>query len=80
MRMSDDFVSVRLLVVCASEQDGELLRQGATLAVTPAHFNHVATVAAARTALERGGAAIGLVALLFMRGARKARTKQGRRR
>jgi CheY-like chemotaxis protein len=52
--MSDDFVSVRILAVCASEQDGELLRQGATLAVTPAQFSHVATAGAARAALADG--------------------------
>ena len=63
MRMSDDFVSVRILAVCASEPDGELLRQGATHAATPAtaHFNHVATAAAARTALAQSN--LGIVLL-----------------
>jgi CheY-like chemotaxis protein len=54
MRMSDDIVSVRILAICASEPDGELLRQGATHAVIPAHFSHVATAGAARTALAEG--------------------------
>jgi CheY-like chemotaxis protein len=61
MRMSDDFVSVRILAVCASEPDGDLLRQGATHAATPAHFNHAATAAAARTALAEGN--LGIVLL-----------------
>jgi CheY-like chemotaxis protein len=61
MRMSDDFVSVRILVVCAAEQDGELLRQGATLAVIPPHFSHVATAAAARAALAEGNVDIALL-------------------
>jgi len=59
--MSDDFVSVRILAVCASEQDGELLRKGATLAVIPAYFTHVATVAAARAALAEGNVDIALL-------------------
>jgi len=42
---------VRILAVCASEQDGDLLRQGAALAAIPAHFTHAAATAAARTAL-----------------------------
>jgi CheY-like chemotaxis protein len=53
-RMSEAIVSVRILAVGASVPDGELLRQGATHAVVPAYFNHVATVAAARTALAEG--------------------------
>ena len=59
--MSDDFVSVRFLAVCASEQDGELLRQGATHAVIPAYFTHVTTVAAARAALTEGNVDIALL-------------------
>jgi CheY-like chemotaxis protein len=62
MRMSDDFVSVRILAVCASEPDGELLRQGATHAVNPAQFSHVATAGAARTALAEGNLDIVLLA------------------
>jgi CheY-like chemotaxis protein len=59
--MSDDFVSVRILAVCASGQDCELLRQGAALAVIPAYFTHVATVAAARAALAQGDVDIALL-------------------
>jgi CheY-like chemotaxis protein len=59
--MSDDFVSVRFLAVCASEQDGELLRQGATHAVIPAYFTHVTTVGAARVALTEGNVDIALL-------------------
>jgi CheY-like chemotaxis protein len=59
--MSGDFLSVRILAVCASEPDGELLRQGATLAVTPAYFTHVATAAAARAALAEGNVDIALL-------------------
>jgi CheY-like chemotaxis protein len=59
--MSEDFLSVRILAVCASEPDGELLRQGATLAVLPAYFTHVATAAAARAALAEGNVDIALL-------------------
>ncbi|HWF93519.1 MAG TPA: response regulator [Xanthobacteraceae bacterium] len=59
--MSGDFVSVRFLAVCASEQDGELLRQGATHAVIPAYFTHVTTVGAARAALTEGNVDIALL-------------------
>jgi CheY-like chemotaxis protein len=59
--MSDDFVSVRFLAICASEQDGDLLRRGAALAVIPAYFTHVATLAAARAALTRGDIDIALL-------------------
>jgi CheY-like chemotaxis protein len=59
--MSDDFVSVRVLAVCASQQDAELLRRGAALAVIPAYFSHAATSAAARTALAEGRVDIALV-------------------
>jgi CheY-like chemotaxis protein len=59
--MSDDFVLVRFLAVCASEQDGELLRQGATHVVIPAYFTHVTTVAAARAALTEGNVDIALL-------------------
>jgi CheY-like chemotaxis protein len=59
--MSEDFLSVRILAVCASEPDGELLRQGATLAVIPAYFTHVATAAAARAALAEGNVDIALL-------------------
>jgi CheY-like chemotaxis protein len=52
--MSGDIGSVRILSVCASEPDGELLRQGATLAAIPAYFTHVVTAAAARAALAEG--------------------------
>jgi CheY-like chemotaxis protein len=62
MRMSDDFVSVRILAVCASGPDGELLRQGAKLAAIPAaHFSHAATAAAARAALAEGKVDVALV-------------------
>jgi DNA-binding response OmpR family regulator len=62
MRMSDDFVSVRILAVCASGSDGELLRQGAKLAAIPAaHFSHAATAAAARAALAEGKVDVTLV-------------------
>jgi CheY-like chemotaxis protein len=61
MRMSDDFVSVRILAVCASEPDREMLRQGAALAGPQAHFNHVATAGAARTALAEGNVDIVLL-------------------
>jgi CheY-like chemotaxis protein len=60
-RMSGDFVSVRILAVCASEPDGDLLRQGATLAASPAFFIHVPTSAAARTALADGNVDIVLL-------------------
>jgi CheY-like chemotaxis protein len=59
--MSDAFVSVRILAVCPAEQDGELLRQGAALAVIPAQFTHVATAAAARTALAEGNVDVALL-------------------
>jgi CheY-like chemotaxis protein len=59
--MSDGFVSVRVLAVCASLQDGEVLRQGAALAVIPAYLTHVATAAAARTALAEGKVDIALL-------------------
>ncbi len=59
--MSDHFVSVRILAFCASERDGELLRQGAALAVIPAYFTHVATIAAACAALSRGDVDIALL-------------------
>jgi CheY-like chemotaxis protein len=59
--MSDDFVSVRILAVCASVADGEMLRQGATHAAIPAQFSHVATAGAARTALAAGNIDIALV-------------------
>jgi CheY-like chemotaxis protein len=58
--MSEDFVSVRILAVCASQQDGELLRQGAALAVLPPHFSHAATAAAARAELAEGNVDIAL--------------------
>jgi CheY-like chemotaxis protein len=61
MRMSDDFVSVRILSVCAAEPDGELLRQGATLAVIPAYFSHAATASAARAAFAEGNVDIALI-------------------
>jgi CheY-like chemotaxis protein len=54
MRMSGEIVSVRILAICASEPDGELLRQGAAFAAIPAFFSHVATAAAARAALDEG--------------------------
>ncbi|HEY4404571.1 MAG TPA: response regulator [Xanthobacteraceae bacterium] len=59
--MSDDFLSVRVLAACASQQDAELLRQGAALAVIPAYFTHAATAAAARTALAEGKVDIALL-------------------
>jgi CheY-like chemotaxis protein len=59
--MGDDFVSVRVLAVCASQPDGELLRQGATLTVIPAYFTHVATAAAAHAALAEGKVDIALL-------------------
>jgi two-component system chemotaxis response regulator CheY len=59
--MSDDFVLVRILAVCASQRDGDLLRQGATLAVIPAHFIHAATAVAARVALAEGNVDIALL-------------------
>jgi DNA-binding NtrC family response regulator len=59
--MSDDFVSVRILAVSASAPDGEMLRQGAALAGTWAHFSHVATAGAARTALAEGTIDIALL-------------------
>jgi CheY-like chemotaxis protein len=58
--MSEDFVSVRILAVCASQKDGELLRQGAALAVLPPHFSHAATAAAARAELAEGNVDIAL--------------------
>jgi CheY-like chemotaxis protein len=58
--MSEDFVSVRILAVCASQQDSELLRQGAALAVLPPHFSHAATAAAARAELAEGNVDIAL--------------------
>jgi CheY-like chemotaxis protein len=39
MRVSGDFISVRILAFFASEPDADLLRQGATLAAIPAHFH-----------------------------------------
>jgi CheY-like chemotaxis protein len=54
MRMSGEIISVRILAICASEPDGELLRQGAAFAAIPAFFSHVVTAAAARAALEEG--------------------------
>jgi len=59
--MSGDFVSVRILAVCASEPDGDLLRQAAALAATPPHFTHVATAAAANAALAEGNVDIALL-------------------
>jgi CheY-like chemotaxis protein len=59
MRMSD--VSVRLLAVCASEPDAELLRQGAAHAAPPAQFSQAATAAAARAALTGGTVDVVLV-------------------
>jgi CheY-like chemotaxis protein len=59
--MSGDFVSVRVLAVCASEHDGDLLRQGSALAAIPAYFTHVATAAAARVALAEGNVDIALL-------------------
>jgi CheY-like chemotaxis protein len=61
MRMSGDFVSVRILSVCASEPDADLLRQGAKLAAIPAHFTHVAAPASARAALTEGNVDIALL-------------------
>jgi CheY-like chemotaxis protein len=61
MRMREDFVSVRILAVCASEMDGELLRQGAELAGIPEHFSHVATAGAARAALAEGNVDVALL-------------------
>jgi CheY-like chemotaxis protein len=54
MRMSGEIISVRILGICASEPDGELLRQGAAFAAIPAFFSHVVTAAAARAALDEG--------------------------
>jgi CheY-like chemotaxis protein len=59
--MSDDFVSVRVLAVCATQSDGEMLRQGAALAGIPAYLTPVATAAAARTALAEGKVDIVLI-------------------
>jgi CheY-like chemotaxis protein len=59
--MSGDIVSVRILSVCASESDGELLRQGATLAAIQVYFTHVVTAAAARAALAEGNFDIALL-------------------
>jgi CheY-like chemotaxis protein len=59
MRMSDDLVSVRILAVCASGPDSELLRQGA--AVIAANFSHAATAVAAAAALAEGSVDIVLV-------------------
>jgi CheY-like chemotaxis protein len=59
--MSDDFVSVRVLAVCASQSDGEMLRQGAALSGIPAYLTHAATAAAARTALAEGKVDIALI-------------------
>src|SRR5258708_38596994 len=60
--MSGALVSVRIPAVGASVPDGELLRQGATLAsIIPAHFTHVATAAAARTALAEGNVDIAVL-------------------
>jgi CheY-like chemotaxis protein len=59
--MSGDFVSVRILAICASEPDGDLLRQGSALAAIPAFFNHVATSAAARAALAEGNVDVALL-------------------
>jgi len=61
MRMSDDFVSVRLLAVCASAPDAELLRQGAAHAANKVIFSHVANAAAARDALAEGNIDVVLV-------------------
>jgi CheY-like chemotaxis protein len=52
--MSGEIISVRILGICASEPDGELLRQGAAFAAIPAFFTHVVTAAAARAALDEG--------------------------
>jgi CheY-like chemotaxis protein len=59
--MTGDFVSVRILAVCPSEPDADLLRQGATLATIPAYLTHVATSAAARAALAKGSVDIALL-------------------
>jgi CheY-like chemotaxis protein len=61
MGMSEALVSVRILAVCASQPEGELLRQGATLAVIPAHFSHAATTSAARAALAENNVDIVLL-------------------
>jgi len=58
--MSDDFVFVRILAVCASQRDSDLLRQGATLAVIPAHFIRAATAGKALAALAEGNVDIAL--------------------
>ncbi|HEY6259082.1 MAG TPA: response regulator [Xanthobacteraceae bacterium] len=58
--MSGDFVSVRILAVGASGPDGELLRQGATLAAIQA-FSHAATAAQARAALGENNVDIVLI-------------------
>jgi CheY-like chemotaxis protein len=61
MRMSGDFVSVRILALSASAPDGDLLRQGAALAEIPVYFTQVATSAAARPALAEGNIDIALL-------------------
>jgi CheY-like chemotaxis protein len=51
--MNGDFIFMQILAVCASAQDGELLRQGATLASLPIDFTCVSATAAARAALSK---------------------------
>jgi CheY-like chemotaxis protein len=52
--MSGEIISLRLLAVFGSEQDGELMRQGATIAAIPGDFTHVTATAAARNRLAEG--------------------------
>src|SRR5258708_7788148 len=51
MRMSGEIISLRMLAVFGSERDGELMRQGATLAAIPGELTPVTATAAARSVL-----------------------------
>ena len=51
--MSGEFIFMQMLAVCGSAQDGELLRQGATLASLPIEFTSLSETAAARAALSK---------------------------
>src|SRR5437899_2855731 len=54
MRMSGEIISLRMLAVFGSEQDGELMRQGATKAAIPGALTPVTAIAAARSVLAEG--------------------------
>jgi two-component system, chemotaxis family, chemotaxis protein CheY len=59
--MAGELVTLKMLSVCASEQDGELMRQGASAAAIPSLLINATSAAAARNVLAEGSIDVAFV-------------------